>query len=98
LEPRRRQREVLGLGIAITLTFIALRYSNLYGDKVASRPGDAGPWSIRENWLFTIFSFVNCQKYPPSLCFLLMTLGPALIALALFEGEPGPIGRVLAVF
>jgi uncharacterized membrane protein len=98
LEPKQRRKEVLGLGIMLTLTFVALRWSNLYGDKFTSQPGQPGPWSVQKDWLFTIFSFVNCQKYPPSLDFLLMTLGPALIALALFDREAGPVGKFFITF
>lgn len=101
VEPRRRRREVLGLGLALTLLFMALRFSNLYGDRVIDRlsyPGHPGPWSVQDTWWKTMFSFVNCQKYPPSLCFLLMTLGPAITALALFDRQPGPLGRILVTF
>jgi uncharacterized membrane protein len=98
LDPKRRRRELLGLGLALILLFVALRYSNFYGDKVTHRPGQPGPWSMQKDWLFTAFSFVNCQKYPPSLVFLLMTLGPALVFLGLAEGEPGRLGRFFIVF
>jgi uncharacterized membrane protein len=98
LDPRRRRREVLGLGVGLTLLFIALRFTNAYGDAPTRAIGNAGPWSVQENWYFTVFSFLNCQKYPPSLVFLLMTLGPALIALGLFERAPGPLGRLLVTF
>jgi uncharacterized membrane protein len=98
LDQKQRRREVLGLGIALILLFIALRFGNAYGDAPTRAAGNAGPWSVQKNWFFTVFSFINCQKYPPSLAFLLMTLGPALIALALFEHEPGPLARVLVVF
>ena len=98
IEPRRRRRELLGLGAALTLGFVALRYANLYGDKAAPGEGFPGPWSPRESPLFTFFSFVNCQKYPPSLLFLLMTLGPAIMSLSLFEHLRGPVARFFVVF
>jgi len=98
LEPSKRQHEVLGLGIALTLLFVVLRFANVYGDKATSQPGSPGPWSVQDDWLFTVMSFLNCQKYPPSLDFLLMTLGPALILLSLVEREPGSVGRFFIVF
>jgi uncharacterized membrane protein len=98
LDQKQRRKEVLGLGLALTLTFVALRWHNIYGDAPVRAPGNAGPWSVQSSWYFTVFSFINCQKYPPSLVFLLMTLGPALVALALFEREPGPLGRILVIF
>jgi uncharacterized membrane protein len=63
-------------GIATAL-FFALRAVNLYGDPAK--------WSSQKNSLFTVLSFLNTTKYPPSLLFLLMTLGPAIVALAWFE-------------
>ena len=90
LESQRRRRVMLGLGGAMTLAFVVLRAVNGYGNPQ--------PWSSRESPAFTLLSFLNCQKYPPSLLFLLMTLGPALLLLALFDRGPGVIGRRLMIF
>jgi uncharacterized membrane protein len=79
LDPHRRVRIVARLGLALTAAFIVIRAINVYGDP--SR------WSVQPTALFTVFSFINTTKYPPSLLYLLMTLGPALVALALFESR-----------
>lgn len=85
-----RRRILLRVGLGAILAFAVLRLSNLYGDP--------RPWSAQKNALFTFLSFLNCEKYPPSLCYLLMTLGPALVALALFEHARGAVARFFIVF
>ena len=86
----RRRTTMLGLGASLILLFVALRATNFYGDP--------HPWSPRQDALFTVLSFLNCQKYPPSLLYLLMTLGPALLALPVFEHSLGRLGRPLLMF
>lgn len=90
LEVRPRQRVLFQLGAAITLGFIVLRATNLYGDPAS--------WSTQETWLATLLSFLNCEKYPPSLLYLMMTLGPALMLLAAFEYARGSFAQFLAIF
>lgn len=80
-EPEHRQKLLFRLGAVLTLSFVILRAVNVYGDP--SR------WAVQKNWWFTIFSFLNCTKYPPSLLYLLMTLGPALMALAWLDQSSG---------
>jgi uncharacterized membrane protein len=76
-DAERRRKWLLRTGGIVTAAFIVLRLINVYGDP--SR------WSYQESSSFTILSFLNTTKYPPSLLFLLMTLGPALIVLALTD-------------
>ena len=90
LDQGKRQRILLGLGAAITVGFLVLRATNVYGDPT--------PWVPQDTWLLTILSFLNCEKYPPSLLYLMMTLGPALILLALFEQLRGALASFLATF
>lgn len=90
LDSASRRKQLYGLGAALTLAFFGLRASNVYGD--ASR------WTLQKDNLFTFLSFLNCTKYPPSLHYLLMTLGPAIMALALFDKGVGVLGRPFVVF
>ena len=89
-EPDARQRLLLKLGAAVTLGFVLLRATNLYGDPA--------PWTAQSTWLATVLSFLNCEKYAPSLLYLMMTLGPALMLLAAFEHARGWLAAALATF
>jgi uncharacterized membrane protein len=77
LNADRRRRLLVIIGTTATVLFIVLRAINYYGDPAH--------WSTQASFAFTVLSFLNVTKYPPSLLFLLMTLGPAILALALFE-------------
>jgi uncharacterized membrane protein len=74
LDADRRRRILLRTGASATAAFLILRAINVYGDRA--------PWTAQASPVYTVLSFLNCTKYPPSLLFLLMTLGPALMALA----------------
>jgi hypothetical protein len=91
LEPAIRRRRVFLLGAALTLGFIVLRAVNVYGDT-------DHPWYKMPTDVMTFLSFLNCTKYPPSLLYLLMTLGPAIMAVALFDRPLGPLARPLIIF
>ena len=88
LRPDRR-KWILTLGISATALFFVLRGFNLYGNGIAGLPfgcpRSAGPWSVQPTLSLTLISFFNTLKYPPSLDYLLMTLGPALIVLGLLD-------------
>ena len=90
LERATRRRRLFQLGAALTLGFIILRAVNVYGDP--------RPWSEQSSPLWTFLSFLNCTKYPPSLLFLLMTLGPALLALAVFDRPLGSLAGPIITF
>lgn len=77
--PHRRRAFLIRLGIGLTLAFVVIRGVNSYGDSAS--------WTAQRSVLFTVLSFLNVTKYPPSLLFLLMTLGPALIFLRAVDGR-----------
>lgn len=78
-EAERRKRLLLRLGLGLSAAFVVLRAINVYGDP--------NPWSMQKTATFSVLSFLNTVKYPPSLLFLLMTLGPAMLGLWLFDGR-----------
>jgi len=99
-----RRKWTLILGGSMTALFFILRGFNLYGNGTAGLafgfPLSAGPWSVQPTFSLTVISFFNTLKYPPSLHYLLMTLGPSLILPGLFDGmkaERG-FGRILLVY
>jgi uncharacterized membrane protein len=74
LPARRRRAILLALGLLLTASFVIVRGLDIYGDP--------RPWSIQSGPMMTVLSFLNTTKYPPSLSFLLMTLGPAMLFLS----------------
>ena len=91
LEPEERGRWLLRNGIALTIGFIVLRAVNFYGDP--------DHWSTQPSGVMTVLSFLDTTKYPPSLLFLLMTVGPALIFLGLFDRvRPSGFARPMITF
>ena len=80
-EERVRKMMLLRLGLGMIAAFIVIRGANIYGDPVQ--------WSSQKSFLFTAFSFIKCEKYPPSLVYLLMTLGPAIAILPVLEKVKG---------
>jgi uncharacterized membrane protein len=89
LEPVRRRRVMWITGVAMTAAFVILRAWGI--------DGDPRPWEAQATPLLTALSFINCTKQPPSLLFVLMTLGPAIAALAVIDrmGIRGPVSRAV---
>ena len=72
-----RRRALLWLGTGLTVAFVLIRFLNVYGDP--------RPWATQHDSLTTLMSFLRASKYPPSMLYLLMTLGPSLIGLSLLD-------------
>jgi uncharacterized membrane protein len=89
LEPMRRRRVMLLAGCAMIAAFVILRATGV--------AVDPRPWTTQATPLRTGLSFINCTKQPPSLLFVLMTLGPAIAALGVLDRANlrGPAGRTL---
>ena len=87
---QKRRRILLLAGAGAIVLFVLLRAGNWYGDH--------SPWSIQKNPAFSLLSFLNVTKYPPSLLYVLITLGPALIFLALAEKPLNSLGNKISIF
>lgn len=86
----KRKRILCFTGIAAILLFIILRSLNIYGDM--------HHWSVQSSFTFTVLDFIKVTKYPPSLLFMLITIGPALIILSLTEKTSNSISRNVSFF
>ena len=92
LEPSRRNRICLFIGVGAIALFLVLRGFNLYGDP--------RPWRspTPEHPMPALLSFLNCNKYPASLNYLLMTLGPIIALIPVLENARGAVARAITVF
>lgn len=88
--PNKRRKLLLWTGIGLTVLFLILRGFNLYGEPQA--------WSERSSFVYTLLSFLNTTKYPPSLHFLLMTMSPALVFLSFSDKIKHRVTAPLTVF
>lgn len=85
-----RRKTLLTSGALLILFFILLRYSNLYGNPL--------PWVTEDTTIKTLMSFFNVHKYPPSLLFMCITMGPALIFLAIFENSNNKLTQAISIY
>jgi uncharacterized membrane protein len=88
--PARRDARLLAWGIAATAAFVVLRLLDAYGDP--------NPWQTQRDGIQTTIDFLNTTKYPPSLIYLLMTLGPAAMLCAVADRAPAAVRAPLIVF
>jgi len=86
----RRKRFLVGLGLGLSVAFFLLRAINVYGDP--------NRWAVQKSAAFTVLSFLNTTKYPPSLLFLLMTLGPAMLLLWMVDSGTLPWLRPALIY
>jgi uncharacterized membrane protein len=85
-----RKKYLLVIGSMAIAIFVLVRGINVYGDMQ--------PWKVQPSFIMTVCSFLNVTKYPPSLLYTLMTLGPALIVLALLEKPLSRFGQIIIVY
>ena len=85
-----RKRFLVVAGISTIALFIILRFINIYGDPFR--------WSTQGNGFYTFLSFINASKYPPSLFFICMTIGPALLLMAWWDNIENGLTRIVSVY
>jgi uncharacterized membrane protein len=88
VSPQSRKQTLRWLGFSIIILFVVIRLINVYGDP--------RPWSQQSTPLYTFFSFLNVSKYPPSLLYTLVTLGPAMLFLSIAENFTGSVSSIVS--
>jgi uncharacterized membrane protein len=91
-EGAKKKKVLMWLGIGVILFFAVLRYTNEYGNP------PFGNWTTQKNALYTFLSFMNVQKYPPSLLYICATIGPALLFLAFVGNAKNRLTKFITVF
>jgi uncharacterized membrane protein len=86
----QRRRSVLALALSLLAAFVVLRGINGYGDPA--------PWAVQSSVVMTVLSFINVSKYPPSLMYVLVTLGTSMLLLLALEKLTGPLQKMLLAF
>jgi uncharacterized membrane protein len=90
VDHQKRKKILILIGSAAIVLFIVIRAMNVYGDAQA--------WSQQKNVIFTLMSFINTVKYPPSLLYILMTIGPSILFLAFMEKPLTKFSNVISVY
>lgn len=90
LPEEKRKPLLLKTGIAALVLFVIIRWVNIYGDTT--------PWAVQPKSLFTFLSFINITKYPPTLCFTLLTLSFTCIVLAVSDGVKNRLVSIVTVY
>jgi uncharacterized membrane protein len=89
-DPTMRKKMLFISGLTLVALFVVLRAFNIYGDP--------SPWAVRQTTALSIISFFNVSKYPPSLMYLCMTIGPGLLLLSAVEKVNNKVTRLLIVY
>ncbi len=90
MDSAKRKKYLLQTGLLVTLAFVVIRLINVYGDLL--------PWHTQRNAVYTTLSFFNVTKYPPSLLYLCMTIGPGLIVLSLLENARAAWTKIVVLY
>jgi uncharacterized membrane protein len=90
MESPDRKKTLNILGLSLIALFVLLRFINVYGDPL--------PWSPQKNGFYTFLSFINVNKYPPSLLYICITIGPALLLLSFLDTIKNSVTNVLKIY
>jgi uncharacterized membrane protein len=88
--PAERKKKLVLIGSAMIMIFVVLRSINEYGDPIH--------WSTQRSTLSSFLSFMNVHKYPPSIMYACITLGPGILFLAISEEWTGKLSSIIRVY